>query len=168
MRIGLYPGSFDPVTLGHVDVVGRAARLVDRLVVAVGTHHGKTPVFSPDERLAMIREECGPLAAACGAELEVVTFSGLVVEAARRHGATVMVRGLRDATDFDYEMQMVGMNGALAPEISTIFVPASPEVRHIAASLVRQIAAMGGDVRPFVPARVADALVARLSSGRPA
>lgn len=157
-RVGLYPGSFDPITNGHLDVIARAGRMVDRLVIAVGAHHGKTPVFTAQQRCEMITAEAAGLVGSSGVEVEVTTFSGLVVDAARDSGATMIFRGLRDATDFDYEMQMAGMNGALAPEVETIFLPASANVRHIAASLIRQIAAMGGDVSEFVPARVARAL----------
>ena len=154
-RIALFAGSFDPITNGHVDVVAKAVRLADRLVVAIGIHPGKTPLFSVDERLAMIDEVCAPLARAAGCELSAVTFADLVVTAARRAGATMLLRGVRDATDFDYEMQMAGMNGAMAPEIQTVFLPAAPPVRPITATLVRQIAGMGGDVSSFVPALVA-------------
>jgi pantetheine-phosphate adenylyltransferase len=157
-RIGLFAGSFDPITNGHVDVVGKAVRFADRLVIAIGIHPGKTPLFSVDERLAMINDVCAPLARAAGCELSAVTFADLVVTAAQRAGATMLVRGVRDSTDFDYEMQMAGMNHALAPGIETVFLAASPDTRHIAASLVRQIAAMGGDVSPFVPPVVATAL----------
>ena len=150
-RTALYTGSFDPVTLGHVDVVRHACRLVDRLVIAIGVHPGKAPMFSAEERAAMLREVCGPLAAGEGTALEVVTFDGLAVEAARRHGATVIVRGVRDGTDLDYEMQMAAMNETMAPGVQTIFLPASPAVRPITATLVRQIAGLGGDVSGFVP-----------------
>ena len=160
-RTALYTGSFDPVTLGHVDVVRHACRLVDHLVIAIGVHPGKAPMFSAEERAAMLREICEPLAAGEGAALEVVTFDGLAVEAARRHGATVIVRGVRNGTDLDYEMQMAAMNETLAPEVQTIILPASPAVRPITATLVRQIAAMGGDVSSFVPASVAAALAAK-------
>jgi pantetheine-phosphate adenylyltransferase len=154
-RIALFAGSFDPITNGHVDVVAKAVQLADRLVVAIGIHPGKTPLFSADDRLAMINEICGPLARAAGCELATVTFADLVVTAARRAGATILVRGVRDATDFDYEMQMAGMNGTMAPEIQTVFLPAASAVRPITATLVRQIASMGGDVSGFVPAPVA-------------
>jgi pantetheine-phosphate adenylyltransferase len=158
-RTALYPGSFDPVTLGHIDIVRRAARIADRLVVAVGVHHGKAPLFSAEERVAMLHDALPPSRDGAGA-IEVVTFSGLVVDAMREAGADLLVRGLRDATDFDYEMQMAGMNAAMAPGIDVVFLPASPAHRHIAASLVRQIAAMGGDVSPFVPPLVAEKLKA--------
>jgi pantetheine-phosphate adenylyltransferase len=154
-RIALFAGTFDPITLGHLDVVRGAVRLADKLVLAVGIHPGKTPVFSPDERLAMLKEICAPVAREAGCELACLTFADLVVAAARREGATILVRGVRDATDFDYEMQMAGMNAAMAPEIATVFLPAAPAVRPITATLVRQIAAMGGDVSPFVPPLVA-------------
>ena len=155
IRTALYPGSFDPLTYGHLDIIRRSVRLVDRLVVAIGVHHGKAPVFTPDERIAMIAEEAGALGGPSGSEIQVVTFDGLVVEAARRHDAGILIRGLRDGTDLDYEMQMAGMNGAMAPEVQTVMLPASPEVRHITATLVRQIARMGGDVSAFVPPAVA-------------
>jgi pantetheine-phosphate adenylyltransferase len=154
-RTALYAGSFDPVTNGHLDVVGHAVLLYDELVLAIGLHPGKAPLFSADERLLMLKETCGPVASAAGCELKCITFADLVVDAARRLGATVLVRGLRDATDFDYEIQMAGMNAAMAPDIQTVFLPASPTVRPIAATLVRQIAAMGGDVSPFVPPSIA-------------
>jgi len=157
-RVALYAGSFDPVTNGHLDVVRHAARIADRLVLAIGVHPGKTPLFSAEDRIAMLEETCGPVARAAGNELRCVTFADLVIAAARREGANVLVRGLRDGTDFDYEMQMAGMNEAMAPEIQTVFIPASPGVRPITATLVRQIAAMGGDVSHFVPAPVASRL----------
>jgi|SRR5579862_3837042 len=154
-RTALFAGSFDPVTLGHVDVVRSAVRLADRLVLAIGVHPGKTPLFSADERLAIVEETCAPVARAAGCEIVCTTFADLVVAAARRVGATILIRGVRDATDFDYEMQMAGMNASMAPEIQTVFLPASPVVRPITATLVRQIAGMGGDVSAFVPAQVA-------------
>jgi len=153
-RTALYPGSFDPVTNGHLDVVRRAVRLADRLVLAIGVHPGKAPLFSAEERLAMLQETCTPFAREAGCELAFIVFDDLVVSTARRQQATLLIRGLRDGTDLDYEMQMAGMNETMAPEVGTIFVPASPAVRHITATLVRQIASMGGDVSAFVPAPV--------------
>lgn len=155
LRIALYAGSFDPVTNGHLDVVRHAVGLADKLVIAIGVHPGKAPLFSADERLAMLQNTCGPLAKAAKCELACVTFAGLVIEEAKSLGATILVRGLRDGTDFNYEMQMAGMNETMAPGVQTVFLPASPTVRPITATLVRQIAAMGGDVSAFVPASVA-------------
>ena len=163
-RTALYAGSFDPVTNGHLDVVRQACRLVDRLVIAIGVHPGKAPMFSAEERAAMLAETCGPLAQAEGARLESATFDDLAVSAARRCGAALFVRGLRDGTDLDYEMQLAGMNGAMAPEVQTVFLPASTGVRPITATLVRQIAGMGGDVSPFVPPPVAARLAQRLGN----
>ena len=154
-RTALYAGSFDPVTNGHLDVVRQAVRLADRLVLAVGVHPGKTPLFPAKDRLAMLEETCAPLARKAKCRLECITFADLVVTTAERVGATVLIRGLRDGTDFDYEMQMAGMNGAMAPGVQTVFLPASPKVRPITATLVRQIAGMGGDISDFVPKPVA-------------
>lgn len=155
---GIYPGSFDPVTNGHIDIIERSVRIVGHLVVVVGVHHGKKPVFTADERIAMLEEQIDPIAKVAGAKITVETFDNLTVDAARDLGATVMIRGLRDGTDLDYEMQLAGMNGEMAPGIETVFLAASPRVRHITGTLVRQIAAMGGDVSPFVPPAVAAAL----------
>ena len=157
-RIALYPGSFDPVTHGHLDVVRHAVSLCDRLIVAIGVHPGKKPLFSIEERLAMARSVFSPVAQKAGCALDCTTYDNLTVAAARKHGATIMIRGLRDGTDLDYEMQMSGMNETMAPEVHTVFIPASANVRPITATLVRQIAAMGGDVSAFVPAAVAVSL----------
>ena len=158
---GLYAGSFDPATNGHLDVVRHAARIVSRLVLAVGAHPGKTPLFPPEERLKLLRDTCEPIARESHCELVCVTFNDLVVSAAQRTGATLLIRGLRDGTDFDYEMHMAGTNRAMAPEITTVFLPASFHVRHITATLVRQIASMGGDVSAFVPGPVLARLKAK-------
>lgn len=163
-RIGFYSGSFDPVTLGHVDVMRRALALVDKLVIGIGIHPGKTPLFTVAERTAMLKAETRAAAKEFGATIEVMTFGGLVVDAAREAGAHTIFRGLRDATDFDYEMQMAGMNGEMADDIDTVFLPASPGVRHITATLVRQIALMGGDVKPFVSRDVARALKSKAAA----
>lgn len=154
MITAFYPGSFDPLTLGHLDIIRRAGKLVDKLVIGVGVHHGKKPKYSDDERVGMLTHECLRLAKSCACQFDIVTFENLAVDAAREHGATMIIRGLRDASDFDYEMQMAGMNAGLAGDIETVFLASSPEVRHIAASLVRQIVNMGGDVSPFVPESV--------------
>ena len=162
-RIGFYSGSFDPVTLGHTDVIRRAAQLVDALVIGIGINPGKAPMFNDAERVAMLQDDVAAIAKAMATRITVVTFSGLAVEAARTHKANVIFRGLRDGTDFDYEMQMSGMNGEMAPEIQTVFVSASPQVRHIAANLVRAVAHLGGDASPFVSKAVLKRLKAKAS-----
>ena len=157
-RIALYPGSFDPVTNGHLDVVKHAVGLCDRLIVAIGVHPGKKPLYSTEERLEMVRAVFGPVAAKAGCAFDATTYDNLTVTAAQKAGATIMIRGLRDGTDLDYEMQLNGMNETMAPEVQTVFVPASAAVRPITATLIRQIAAMGGDVSAFVPSSVAASL----------
>ena len=161
IRTGFFSGSFDPMTNGHLDVIEHAAAFCDRLVIGVGTNPNKAGLFTVEERLDLIREAAGPIVKRAGCALEVVSFAGLAVEAARRAGANLIVRGLRDSTDFDYEMQMAGMNGAMAPELRTVFLPASSPVRPITATLVRQIASMGGDASPFAPPNVVKALKAK-------
>ncbi|MBX3518455.1 MAG: pantetheine-phosphate adenylyltransferase [Xanthobacteraceae bacterium] len=150
-RTGLYAGTFDPITNGHLDVLEAAARICDRVVVAIGIHPGKKPLFEAAERKAMIEKASASIARAYKVKVEVVTFDGLVIAAARKAKATLLIRGLRDGTDFDYEMQMSGMNGEMDAKIQTVFIPATPATRHITGTLVRQIAAMGGDVTKFVP-----------------
>ena len=162
-RIALYPGSFDPVTNGHLDVVQNAVGLCDRLIVAIGVHSGKKPLFSIDERLDMARAVFGPVAKAAGCAFDCTTYDNLTVTAAQKAGATIMIRGLRDGTDLDYEMQLAGMNAAMAPDVHTVFVPASVAVRPITATLVRQIARMGGDVSAFVPPPVAASLKSKFA-----
>jgi pantetheine-phosphate adenylyltransferase len=154
-RTALYPGTFDPLTNGHVDILQAAFPLADRLVVAIGVHPAKSPMLDAGDRVALIREVGEPLAKEAGVDLQVETFDNLVVDFARKMGATMLVRGLRDGTDLDFEMQMAGMNRSMAPELQTVFLPASPKDRHITATLVRQIAAMGGDITDFVPPAVA-------------
>ncbi|WP_417668519.1 pantetheine-phosphate adenylyltransferase [Roseibium sp.] len=165
-RIALYPGSFDPVTNGHLDILRQTLALVDEVIVAIGVHPGKKPLFTFDERVDLIHacaeEAFGP---AENARIKVISFSNLVIEAAREAGARHLIRGLRDGTDLDYEMQMAGMNATLAPEIQTVFLPASPTSRHITATLVRQIAKMGGEAQAFVPPAVAGPLAAKVKAG---
>lgn len=156
--VGFYPGSFDPVTNGHLDVIERACRLVDHLVIAVGTHHSKAPLFAHEHRMELLRQCIEPIGKRTDTEFTIVEFSGLMVHAAREHGAKLVIRGLRDTTDYNYEMQMVGMNAQMAPDLQTVFLPSSPHVRHISATLVRQIAELGGDISAFVPANVLKAL----------
>jgi len=160
-RVALYPGSFDPLTNGHVETLTAALRLCERLVVGVGVHPAKAPMLPAATRLELIADVAGPLAADAGVSVEARTFDNLVVDFAREVGATILVRGLRDGTDFDYEMHMAGMNRAMAPGLQTVFLPASPDARHITATLVRQIASLGGDVGPFVPPQVAERLKGR-------
>ncbi|WP_274629119.1 pantetheine-phosphate adenylyltransferase [Arvimicrobium flavum] len=157
-RIAIYAGSFDPLTNGHLDVIKASLAVADVIYAAIGIHPGKTPLFSFEERVDLIEKACRAELGENGARVKVVAFDGLVIDAARKHGASIMIRGLRDGTDLDYEMQMAGMNETMAPELQTVFLPASPSVRTITATLVRQIAGMGGDIRPFVPTDVAAAL----------
>ena len=161
MRIGLYPGTFDPVTLGHIDIIGRAARLVDRLVIGVAINRDKGPLFPPEERVAMGEAECRPVAAATGVEIIAHPFENLLVDCARDVGAGVIIRGLRAVADFEYEFQMVGMNRALDARIETVFLMADAQRQAIASKLVKEIARLGGDVGKFVPPAVATALRAK-------
>ena len=162
-RIALYPGSFDPVTNGHLDVVRQAVGLCDQLIVAIGVHPGKKPLFSVQERLDMARAVFEPVARKASCAFDCSTYDNLTITAAQQCGATIMIRGLRDGTDLDYEMQIAGMNEVMAPKIQTVFVPASTAVRPITATLVRQIAAMGGDVSAFVPKQVAASLKSKFA-----
>ncbi len=162
-RIAIYAGSFDPLTNGHLDVLKASLAVADRIYAAIGIHPGKKPLFSFEERVALIEKVAKDELGADGARIKVVSFDGLVIDAARREGASIMIRGLRDGTDLDYEMQMAGMNETMAPDLQTVFLPASPSVRTITATLVRQIASMGGDIRPFVPAAVVAPLVAKFA-----
>ncbi len=161
-RIGLYPGTFDPVTYGHTDIMRRSFRLVDHLVIGIGINSSKKPMLSFEERAALIEAEMQPLAEEAGSTLEVQSFSGLVVDAADAAGATIIIRGLRGAVDYEYENQMVGMNSAMNPNVETVFLSAAPDVGFISSTLVRQIATMGGDISQFVPARVAEIVLARV------
>src|SRR5262249_38732774 len=149
-RIALYAGSFDPVTNGHLDVMRQAARLAEQLVCAVGVHPGKAPLFSAQERVAMLEETAGEVLRKAGCALKCITFDDLVVTAAHRVGATLLIRGLRDDTDFNYEMSMAGMKAAMGPDVQTVFFPASSAVRPITATFGRQIGIMGGENALFV------------------
>lgn len=151
MRTGFYPGSFDPITYGHLDVIARAARIVDKLVIGVGTHGAKQTLLSGPERVELIEQVVKSIADHAGIKISVMTFDNLTVDAARKSHAGLIIRGLRDASDFDYEIQMAQMNGALSPDIETIFIAASPATRMISSSLVKQIAKMGGDTSLFLP-----------------
>lgn len=164
MRIGLYPGTFDPVTLGHTDIIRRASALVDRLVIGVAINRDKGPLFPLEERVAMIEAECAPIAKNTGAEIVVHPFENLLMQCAEDVGAGVIVRGLRAVSDFEYEFQMVGMNRALNDEIETVFLMADANYQAIASRLVKEIARLGGDVTPFVPKPVAVALAAKYAA----
>lgn len=156
--VGFYPGSFDPITNGHLDVVERACKLVDHLVVGVGVSATKTPMLGAAQRIELLAATLGPVGKRTDTEIEIIEFGGLMVNAAREHGARLIIRGLRDTTDYNYEMQMVGMNAQMAPDLQTVFLPSSFTMRHISATLVRQIAEMGGDISPFVPSIVLKAI----------
>jgi pantetheine-phosphate adenylyltransferase len=164
MKTAFYPGSFDPVTNGHMDILDRALALADEVVVAIGIHPAKKGLFGFEERRDILMDSARSAFGSRVSGLSVISFEGLVVDAAAAHGASILIRGLRDATDFDYEMQMAGMNAAMAPDIQTVFLPSSPQTRPITATLVRQIAAMGGNVSAFVPKAAADALKAKFQS----
>ena len=158
MRIGLYPGTFDPITLGHTDIIQRAMALVDRLVIGVAINRDKGPLFSLDERVAMVQAECAPIVAKTGGEIVVHPFENLLIDCARDVGATVIVRGLRAVADFEYEFQMVGMNRAMDDTVETVFLMADARRQAIASKLVKEIARLGGDVSKFVTPDVRQAL----------
>ena len=158
MRIGLYPGTFDPITLGHVDIIRRAAALVDRLVIGVAINRDKGPLFSLDERVAMIEQECASLSDQTGTEIIAHPFENLLIDCARDVGAQIIVRGLRAVADFEYEFQMVGMNRRLDDSIETVVLMAEAEHQAIASTLVKEIARLGGDVSKFVTPPVNAAL----------
>ena len=164
MTVAFYPGSFDPITNGHIDVLVQALNVASKVVVAIGIHPGKTPLFTFEERASLIRQSLSGVLPERAGDVSVVSFSNLVVDAARSHKASLLIRGLRDGTDLDYEMQMAGMNRQMAADVQTVFLPAGVASRPITATLVRQIAAMGGDVSAFVPAPVLTALKARKKS----
>jgi pantetheine-phosphate adenylyltransferase len=157
-RTGVYPGTFDPVTLGHMDIIRRGAKLVDRLVIGVTTNPSKSPMFTLDERMAMVRREI----AGVGGEIEVVSFDSLLMDFAEREGASMIVRGLRAVADFEYEYQMAGMNQQLNDRIETVFLMADVSLQPIASRLVKEIALYGGDVRKFVTSAVASDVQARV------
>ena len=157
-RTAFYAGSFDPLTNGHLDVLKGALTVADTVVVGIGLHPGKTPLFTYEERVRLIEQSAADELGNDAGRIKVTAFDKLVIDAARAHGASIMIRGLRDGTDLDYEMQMAGMNETMAADLQTVFLPASPSVRTITATLVRQIASMGGNVEPFVPAVVLAAL----------
>jgi pantetheine-phosphate adenylyltransferase len=162
MRIGLYPGTFDPITLGHIDIIQRAMAMVDRLVIGVAINRDKAPLFGLEERVAMVQEECREIAARVGGEIVVHPFENLLIDCARDVGAGIIIRGLRAVADFEYEFQMVGMNRALDSSIETVFLMADARRQAIASKLVKEICRLGGDVSKFVTPAVDAALVRRL------
>ncbi len=159
MRVGVYPGTFDPVTLGHMDIIQRGTRLVDKLVIGVTTNPSKSPMFSLEERLNMVRRETAYL----GDAVEVVAFNALLMKFAQKQGASVIVRGLRAVADFEYEYQMAGMNQQLNDQIETVFLMADVSLQPIASRLVKEIAVYGGEIHKFVPPKVCEEVVARVS-----
>ena len=163
MRVGLYPGTFDPVTNGHLDIIRRSCTLVDRLVIGVAINRDKGPMFTLEERVAMVKAECVPLGAAAGCEVIVHPFENLLIDCARDVGASVIIRGLRAVADFEYEFQMVGMNRSMDNSIETVFLMADAKNQAIASKLVKEIARLNGDVTKFVPEPVKAALADKFS-----
>ncbi len=167
-RIGVYPGTFDPVTNGHLDIIGRAAGVVDRLVVGVAINAGKGPLFSVDERVAMVREEIRHFTPDVAGRIDVQPFQTLLMHFAQSVGARVIVRGLRAVSDFEYEFQMAAMNRRLNPGVDTVFLMASESQHFISSRFVKEIARLGGDISPFVSPRVVDRVKAAIARGGPA
>ncbi len=163
-RVGLYPGTFDPLTNGHLDIIGRAVKLVDRLVIGVAENTGKGPLFSTEERVRLVLDECQGLGGAGAAVIEARPFSSLLMHFAEEVGAQVIVRGLRAVADFEYEFQMTAMNQQLNREIETVFLMADPRHQAVASRLVKEIAKLGGDVSGFVTPRVREALGAKVGA----
>ena len=163
MRIGLYPGTFDPITLGHIDIIRRASMLVDRLVIGVAINRDKSPLFDLEERVSMLEEECNYLSKQTGTEIVVHPFENLLINCAHDVGAQVIIRGLRAVADFEYEFQMVGMNRSLDNSIETVFLMAEAKHQAIASKLVKEIARLNGDISKFVTPHVAEKLIGKLN-----
>jgi pantetheine-phosphate adenylyltransferase len=161
-KIGIYPGTFDPITNGHTDIIGRAARLLDKLIVGVAINPGKEPIFNIDERVELAREEIKHLENGLSDKIEVIPFQSLLIHFAHEVGATAIIRGLRAVSDFDYEFQMASMNAKMAPDIETVCLMASDKYQFIASSLVKEIAKLEGDVSQFVSPRISERLIERL------
>ncbi|RVT96090.1 pantetheine-phosphate adenylyltransferase [Rhodovarius crocodyli] len=166
-RVGLYPGTFDPVTNGHMDVIGRAARLVDKLVIGVAINTGKGPLFPLEERVELVKAETDKIAAATGTHIEVIPFTGLLVQQAKELGAQMIFRGLRAVTDFDYELQMAGMNHRLDKSIETVFLMATETNQFISSRFVKEVAQLGGDISTFVPKLTLERTLARVARKTP-
>ncbi|ATO57465.1 pantetheine-phosphate adenylyltransferase [Bartonella sp. 1-1C] len=166
MTVALYAGSFDPITNGHLDILRSSLVLANKVVMAIGIQAIKKPFFSFEERVDLIAQVRKDILNIGSDRLQVISFDNLLIDKAREIGASFLIRGLRDGTDFDYEMQMAGINEIMAPELRTIFLPASISSRMISSTLVRQIATMGGDIRPFVPPNVVQALYSKFKSQR--
>ena len=162
MRIGLYPGTFDPITLGHIDIIRRASMLVDRLVIGVAINRDKSPLFDLEDRVSMLKEECNYLSKQTGTEIVVHPFENLLINCAHDVGAQVIIRGLRAVADFEYEFQMVGMNRSLDNSIETVFLMAEAKHQAIASKLVKEIARLNGDISKFVTPHVANRLMEKL------
>ena len=163
LHVGLYPGTFDPVTNGHLDIICRAVQLVERLIIGVAENIGKQPLMSLEERVDCVRAEVEPISARTGVPVEVVGFDNLLVQCARQHGASIILRGLRVVTDYDYEVQMFGMNRRLDPGIETVFLMATERHQFISSRLVKEIAQLGGDISSFVPAYTLGKILAKLA-----
>ena len=166
IRIGLYPGTFDPVTNGHLDVIGRAARLLDKLIVGVAINTGKGPLFSLEERVELVEAEIASIAGQNNMVIEVRPFDTLLIDFARKLGASMIVRGLRAVTDFDYEFQMAGMNYRMAPDVETVFLMASERHQFIASRLVKEVAMLGGDITSFVPPLTHERVLRRIRENK--
>ena len=162
MRVGLYPGTFDPITLGHTDIIRRGCALVDRLVIGIAINTGKGPMFSLEERVAMVEAECVQLSRETGTEIVAHPFENLLIDCAHDVGAQIIIRGLRAVTDFEYEYQMVGMNRAMDDSVETVFLMAEAKYQAIASKLVKEIAKLGGDVTKFVPPSVKEQLLEKI------
>lgn len=162
LGVGLYPGTFDPITNGHIDIIGRAARMLGRLVVGVAKNTGKGPLFTLEERVELVRAEVDPIATRTGTRIDVLPFERLLIGFAREQGASLIVRGLRAVSDFDYEFQMAGMNYRLDPDVETVFLMASERHQFISSRLVKEVAMLGGDISSFVPPLTLERTLARV------
>jgi pantetheine-phosphate adenylyltransferase len=166
-RLGIYPGTFDPITNGHIDIIGRATRIVDKLIIAVAANPGKAPLFSLQERCDMLKEQVALMRNGDGSSIEVRPFSELLMHFVEELGATIILRGLRAVSDFEYEFQMAGMNTRLNPRVETVFLMASERQQFIASRFVKEVALLGGDVSSFVPTEVVKRIARKLAQQEP-